>query len=163
MSHFNDTRLFPMHPKLVKWYCAFTRNVINTAKTQNLNWNSHAYTCIHHRIQLAVDDMTMSGWRRTITLIPSTSPPPPALKPPLLLARLARHCCSCRMLLSLSVRSPEVVPVHDSPLLACLPHHLTRPVDSDHQSQPAGPYSCPAVASGRPLQALVHRPVGGSH
>ncbi len=28
------------------------------------------YTCIHHRIQLAVDDMTVSGWKPTISLIP---------------------------------------------------------------------------------------------
>ncbi len=37
--------------------------------------NSHAYTCIHHRIQLAVGDMTMSGWKPTISLI---QPPPPS-------------------------------------------------------------------------------------
>ncbi len=35
--------------------------------------NHHAYTCIHHRIQLAVGDMTMSGWKPTISLI---HPPP---------------------------------------------------------------------------------------
>ncbi len=29
----------------------------------------YAYTCIHHRIQLAVGDMTMSGWKPTISLI----------------------------------------------------------------------------------------------
>ena len=28
------------------------------------------HTCIHHRIQLAVGDMTMSGWKPTISLIP---------------------------------------------------------------------------------------------
>ncbi len=33
-----------------------------------------AYTCIHHRIQLAVGDMTMSGWKPTISLIHLTSP-----------------------------------------------------------------------------------------
>ncbi len=33
----------------------------------------HAYTCIHHRIQLAVGDMTMSGWKPTISPI---HPPP---------------------------------------------------------------------------------------
>ncbi len=39
------------------------------------------------------------------------------------------------------------------PLLAGLPCRLTRPVGSGHQSQPAGPYSFPTVASGRPLRA----------
>ncbi len=38
----------------------------------------HAYTCIHQRIQLAVGDMTMSGWKPTISLI---HPPPPKLAP----------------------------------------------------------------------------------
>ena len=31
--------------------------------------NHHAYTYIHHQIQLAVGDMTMSGWKPTISLI----------------------------------------------------------------------------------------------
>ncbi len=31
------------------------------AQTRQVHINSHAYTCIHHRIQLAVSDMTMSG------------------------------------------------------------------------------------------------------
>ncbi len=32
--------------------------------------NHHAHTCICHRIQLAVGDMTMNGWKPTISLIP---------------------------------------------------------------------------------------------
>ena len=36
--------------------------------------NHHVYTCIHHRTQLAVGDMTMSGLKSTIGRIP---PPPP--------------------------------------------------------------------------------------
>ena len=35
-----------------------------------------AYTCIHHRIQLAFGDMTMRGWKPTISLIHPTHPPP---------------------------------------------------------------------------------------
>ncbi len=31
--------------------------------------NHHTYTYIHHQIQLAVGDMTMSGWNPTISLI----------------------------------------------------------------------------------------------
>ena len=39
----------------------------------DLNW--HAYTYIHHRIHLAVRDMTMNGWKPTISLIhPPTLP-----------------------------------------------------------------------------------------
>ena len=41
-----------------------------------LDVNSHAYTCIHHRIRLAVGDMTMSGWKTTISLIPTHHSPP---------------------------------------------------------------------------------------
>ena len=36
--------------------------------------NHHTHTCIHHRIQLAVGDMTMGGWKPTISLI--QHPPP---------------------------------------------------------------------------------------
>ncbi len=39
------------------------------AQTRQVHINSHAYACIHHRIQLAVGDMTMSGWKLTISLI----------------------------------------------------------------------------------------------
>ena len=35
--------------------------------------NHHAYTCIHHWIQRAVGDMTMSGWKPTISLIHTPS------------------------------------------------------------------------------------------
>ncbi len=31
------------------------------AQTRQVQINSHAYTCIHHRIQLAVSHMSMSG------------------------------------------------------------------------------------------------------
>ncbi len=41
----------------------------HSATPTRLSINSHAYTCIHHRIQLAVGDMTMSGWKPTISLI----------------------------------------------------------------------------------------------
>ncbi len=41
-----------------------------SAQTRQVHINSHAYTCIHHRIQLEVGDMTMSGWKPTISLIP---------------------------------------------------------------------------------------------
>ncbi len=36
--------------------------------------NLHAYTCIHHRIQLAVGDMTISGSKPIISLIHPTPP-----------------------------------------------------------------------------------------
>ncbi len=42
-------------------------------QTRQVHTNSHTYTCIHHRIQLAVGDMTMSGWKPTISLIPPPS------------------------------------------------------------------------------------------
>ncbi len=48
---------------------------INFPSTNNFT-NHHTYTCIHHRIQLAVGDMTMSGWKPTINLI---HPPPPTI------------------------------------------------------------------------------------
>ncbi len=40
-----------------------------SAQTRLVHINSHAYTCIHHRIQLAVGDITMSRWKPTISLI----------------------------------------------------------------------------------------------
>ncbi len=40
-----------------------------SAQTRPVRINSHAYTSIQHRIQLAVSDMTMSGWKPTISLI----------------------------------------------------------------------------------------------
>ncbi len=49
--------------------------VDRSAQTKQVHINSHAYTCIHHPIQLAVGDMTMSGWKPTISLI--HTPPPP--------------------------------------------------------------------------------------
>ncbi len=71
-----------------------------------------------------------------------------------LLARLALLPRPVSHLLpSLSDSSPGVTPCTCRPLFLCLPCRLTRPVGSDHQSQPAGPYSCPTVASGRPLRA----------
>ncbi len=36
-----------------------------------------AYTCMHHRIQLAVRDMTMSGCKPTLSLVPPYPPPHP--------------------------------------------------------------------------------------
>ena len=43
--------------------------VHRSAQTRRVHINSHAYTCIHHQIQLAVGDTTMSGWKPTISLI----------------------------------------------------------------------------------------------
>ncbi len=40
-----------------------------SAQTSQVNINSHTDTCINHRIELAVGDMTMSGWKPTISLI----------------------------------------------------------------------------------------------
>ncbi len=45
-----------------------------SVQTRQVHINSHAYTCIRHRIQFAVGDMTMSRWNPTISLI---HPPPP--------------------------------------------------------------------------------------
>ncbi len=54
--------------------------VCRSARKRYCSWpldvNSHAYTCIHHRIRLAVGDMTMSGWKTTISLIPTHHSPP---------------------------------------------------------------------------------------
>ncbi len=44
--------------------------VDRSAQTRQVHINSHASTCIHHRIQLAVGDVTMSAWKPTISLIP---------------------------------------------------------------------------------------------
>ncbi len=49
-----------------------TRKILGVDRmpqTSQVHINSHAYTCIHHRIQLAVGDTTMSGWKPTISLI----------------------------------------------------------------------------------------------
>ncbi len=35
--------------------------VDRSTQTRQVHINSHAYSCIHHRIQLAIGDMTMSG------------------------------------------------------------------------------------------------------
>ncbi len=51
-------------------------SVDRSAQTRQVHSNSHAYTCIHHRIQLAVGGMTMRGWKPTISLI---HPPPPSV------------------------------------------------------------------------------------
>ncbi len=53
------------HPKL--------SGVDRSAQTRQVHINSQAYTCIHHRVQHAVGDMTMSGWKPTISL---RYPPP---------------------------------------------------------------------------------------
>ncbi len=47
--------------------------MINLSDASDHEENHLAYTCTHHRMQLAVGDMTMSGWKPTISLIP---PPP---------------------------------------------------------------------------------------
>ncbi len=49
-----------------------TQNLLGvdrSAQTRQVHINSHAFTCVHHRIELAVGDMTMSGWKPTISLI----------------------------------------------------------------------------------------------
>ncbi len=46
--------------------------VDRSAQTRQIHINPHAYTCIHHRIQLAVGDMTISGWKPTLILIHPT-------------------------------------------------------------------------------------------
>ncbi len=44
--------------------------VNRSVQTRQIHIKSHAYTCIHHRIQLALGDMTiMSGWKPTKSLI----------------------------------------------------------------------------------------------
>ena len=53
---------------------------LNFKTVGNLTWTvpffvRHTYTRIHHRIQLAVGDMTMSGWNLTLSL----TPPPPLI------------------------------------------------------------------------------------
>ncbi len=53
---------------------AIFSGVDRSDQIRQVHINSHAYTCIHQRIQLAVGDMTMSGWKPTISLI---NPPPP--------------------------------------------------------------------------------------
>ncbi len=48
----------------------------NTCRYASCSFPLQWYTCIHHRIQLAVGDMTMRGWTPTISLIhPSTTLP----------------------------------------------------------------------------------------
>ncbi len=57
-------------------YIALPANFKNrSVQTRQVHINSHAYTYIHHRILLAVGDMTMSGWKSTISLThPPTTP-----------------------------------------------------------------------------------------
>ncbi len=45
----------------VAWHLKKLSGVDRSAQTRQVHINSHAYTCIHHRIKLAVGDMTMSG------------------------------------------------------------------------------------------------------
>ncbi len=60
---------------------AIFSGVDRSDQIRQVHINSHAYTCIHQRIQLAVGDMTMSGWKPTISLI---HPPHPTLHYPAL-------------------------------------------------------------------------------
>ena len=48
-----------------------------SVQTRQVHINSHAYTCIHHRIQPVVGDMTISGWKPTTSLIHPHPPPTP--------------------------------------------------------------------------------------